>query len=80
MNEQKRIKNNSAYFKVEVSAPDAMCQFLYSENGKKFKKIGKPFKAKEGKWVGAKVGLYSVSTIEDKRGGYADVDFFKISK
>lgn len=78
--EQKRLKNNSAYFKVEVSAPDAMCQFLYSENGKKFKKIGKPFKAKEGKWVGAKVGLYSVSTIEDKRGGYADVDFFKISK
>ncbi|KJD31095.1 glycoside hydrolase [Tamlana nanhaiensis] len=80
VNESVKLKSNSAYFKVEVTAPDAMCQFFYSENGKKFKKIGKPFKAKEGKWIGAKVGLFSVSTIEDKRGGYADVDYFKISK
>ena len=79
-NETLRLKNNYAFFKVSVSAPDAMCQFLYSENGKSFKKIGKPFKAKEGKWVGAKVGLYSISTQEAKRGGYADIDYFKISK
>ena len=77
---QERIKTDTAYFKVEVSAPDAMCQFLYSEDGLKFKKIGTAFKAKEGKWIGAKVGLFSVSTQEAKRGGYADVDYFKISK
>ena len=80
INDKNRLKSNMAYFKVEVSAPDAMCQFLYSENGKKFKKIGKPFKAQPGKWIGAKVGLFSVSTQEAKRGGYADVDYFKISK
>jgi beta-xylosidase len=79
-NEEVRLKTNSAYFRVEVSAPDAMCQFSYSENGKTYKKIGKPFKAKEGKWIGAKVGLFSVSTKEAKRYGYADVDYFKISK
>lgn len=78
--ETERLKSNAAYFKVEVSAPDAMCQFSYSENGKKFKKIGKPFKAQPGKWIGAKVGVFSISTQEAKRGGYADVDFFKISK
>ena len=80
INDKNRLKSNTTYFKVEVSAPDAMCQFLYSENGKKFKKIGKPFKAQPGKWIGAKVGLFSVSTQEAKRGGYADVDYFKISK
>uniref|UniRef100_UPI0040472A83 glycoside hydrolase family 43 protein n=1 Tax=Mariniflexile sp. TaxID=1979402 RepID=UPI0040472A83 len=78
--EKERLKSNTAYFKVEVSAPDAMCQFSYSENGKNYKKIGKPFKAQPGKWIGAKVGLFSVSTQEAKRGGYADVDYFKISK
>ncbi|MFL1013453.1 glycoside hydrolase family 43 protein [Flavisericum labens] len=79
-NEKVKLKSNSAYFKVEVTAPDAMCQFLYSENGKRFKKIGKPFKAREGKWIGAKVGVFCISTQEAKRGGYADVDYFKISK
>lgn len=80
VNEETRLKTNHAYFKVEVSAPDAMCQFSYSENGKNYKKIGKPFKAQPGKWIGAKVGLFSVSTQEAKRGGYADVEYFKITK
>ncbi|MCX2680004.1 glycoside hydrolase 43 family protein [Galbibacter sp. EGI 63066] len=75
-----KLKNNNAYFKVEVTAPDAMCQFSYSENGKRFKKIGKPFKASPGKWIGAKVGLFSISGKGAKRGGYADVEWFRISK
>ena len=61
-------------------APDAMCQFSYSENGKEYKKIGKPFKAQPGKWIGAKVGLFSISTQEANRGGYADVEYFQITK
>ena len=80
INEEQRLTANTAYFKVEVMAPEGMCQFWYAEKGKKFKKIGKPFKAKEGKWIGAKLGLFSVSTQEAKRGGYADVDYFKITK
>ena len=80
INEKIMLKSNLAYFKVEVSAPNAMCQFLYSENGKNFKKIGKPFKAKEGKWIGAKVGVFCISTQEAKRGGYADIDYFTITK
>ncbi|GGF73647.1 Beta-xylosidase [Wenyingzhuangia marina] len=79
-NEEIKLKDNQVFIKVEVVAPDAMCQFTYSENGKKFKKIGKPFKARVGKWIGAKVGLFSISTPEAKRGGYADVDYFRITK
>lgn len=77
---EKRIARNEVTFRVEVNAPDAMCQFSYSENGKDFTKIGKPFKAQPGKWIGAKVGLFSVSTQESKRGGYADVEYFRITK
>lgn len=79
-NATERLKTNSAYFKVEIKAPDAMCQFSYSEDGKAYKKIGKPFKAQPGKWIGAKVGLFSISTQEAKRGGYADVEYFEITK
>ena len=80
LNDEERLKSNSVFFKVEVSSPDASCQFLYSENGNKFIKIGKPFKAQPGKWIGAKVGLFSISTQAAKRGGYADVDWFRITK
>jgi len=77
---EKRIATNEVVFRVEISAPDAMCQFSYSENGKDFTKVGKPFKAQPGKWIGAKVGLFSASTQESKRGGYADVEYFRITK
>ena len=77
---EKRIDSHEAVFRVEVSSPDAMCQFSYSEDGKKFTKIGQQFKAQPGKWIGAKVGLFSVSTQEAKRGGYADVEYFRITK
>tara|TARA_R110002049_G_scaffold993_2_gene7103 strand:- start:45715 stop:47343 length:1629 start_codon:yes stop_codon:yes gene_type:complete len=80
INEEKKLKSNSAFFKVAVSAPHAMCQFLYSKNGKTFKKIGQPFKAKEGKWIGAKVGLFCISKQAAKRGGYADIEYFKVTK
>jgi len=78
--EEITLKSNTVYLKVAVSAPDAMCQFSYSENGRNFKKFGAPFKARVGKWIGAKVGLFSISTPEASRGGYADVEYFRITK
>ena len=79
INDQVKLKSNTVYLNIKVMGPDARCRFFYSENGETFKEIGKPFKAKEGKWIGAKVGLFSVSTQEAKRGGYADIDYFTIS-
>ena len=78
--EEIALKSNTVYLKVAVSAPDAMCQFSFSENGRNFKKFGAPFKARVGKWIGAKVGLFSISTPEASRGGYADVEYFRITK
>ncbi|SDS65805.1 glycoside hydrolase 43 family protein [Gramella sp. MAR_2010_147] len=77
---EKRIDSNEVVFRVKVNAPEAMCQFSYSEDGKDFSKIGNSFKAQPGKWIGAKVGLFNVSSQEAKRGGYADVENFRISK
>ncbi|RXG32265.1 glycoside hydrolase family 43 protein [Leeuwenhoekiella marinoflava] len=78
--EELELKSNTVFLKVDVVAPSAMCQFSYSETGKNYKKLGKPFKARVGKWIGAKVGLFSISTPDASRGGYADVDYFRITK
>ena len=75
-----KLKSNEAYLKVDVKEPNGICTFSYSENGKSFENIGEPFQARPGKWIGAKVGIYSVSDPKVSRGGYADFDFFRITK
>ncbi|SMC90038.1 glycoside hydrolase family 43 protein [Moheibacter sediminis] len=77
---ESKLKGNEVYFKVKVSEPNGLCQFSFSEDGKKFKDAGEKFQGKPGKWIGAKVGLYSVSTQEANRGGYADFDYFRVTK
>lgn len=75
-----KLKSNEAYLKVNVNEPNGLCQFSYSENGKSYTKIGDVFQSKPGKWIGAKVGLYCVSDPKVQRGGYADFDYFRITK
>ncbi|MDH2208300.1 MULTISPECIES: glycoside hydrolase family 43 protein [Empedobacter] len=75
-----KLSTNEVFLKVKVSEPNGICQFSFSENGKKYTSIGEPFQAKPGKWIGAKVGIYSMSSQDAKRGGYADFDWFRIDK
>ncbi|MCZ4223476.1 glycoside hydrolase family 43 protein [Pedobacter rhodius] len=75
-----RIKVPTAFLKVKVSGPNAICNFSYSEDGINFKPIGTPFQAQPDKWIGAKIGLFCTSSNQVKTGGYADVDWFRIDK
>lgn len=79
-NERQRLKGNRVYLRVEVTSPNGLCQFSYSENGTRFKKLGKIFRARQGKWIGAKVGLFCESDADAKRYGYADIEFFRVTK
>jgi beta-xylosidase len=65
-----------ALLRVKV-ASGAVCSFSYSNDGKKFAPLGKPFTAREGMWIGAKVGLYCLSSRGAPESGYADFDWFK---
>jgi hypothetical protein len=76
--DEQRLYGATAYLRVNVSGPDGVCAFSYSEDGVTFKSIGKPFPAQPDKWIGAKVGLYSVSKPDVRLGGYADIDWFRI--
>ena len=77
INEAISAKKSDIYFRVNVN-PDAMCYFSYSLDGKKFTKIGKTFKAREGKWIGAKVGVFCSRPISNNDGGRMEIDWFRI--
>ncbi|MEZ0484451.1 glycoside hydrolase family 43 protein [Fibrella aquatica] len=72
------IPTGTAYLRVQVTGPDATCQFSYSLDGTVYALIGKPFKAQQEKWTGAKVGLFCTSQRGVRTGSYADVDWFRI--
>lgn len=55
------------YIRVHVDK-GAYCRFSYSLDGKKFTEAGTLFKARQGKWIGAKVGMFSVTPHGKERG------------
>lgn len=65
------------YLKVKVEA-GGKCSFYYSTDGKRFHNVGDTFIARQGKWIGAKVGLFSVAPYGKER-GWVDADWFRIN-
>lgn len=76
---EKVVKTNKIYFRVDV-LKNAVCRFSYSFDGKKYYNIGKDFTAKEGKWVGAKAGIFSLGEFDSNKVGYADFDWIHFEK
>ena len=66
------------YLRVKVEA-GGKCSFYYSTDGKRFHNVGDTFIARQGKWIGAKVGLFSVAPYGKER-GWVDADWFRIGK
>ena len=58
--------------------PRMCCRFSYSLDGRRFKILGEEFTAKEGKWIGAKIGYYATARIKRNDGGRLDIfDFVR---
>lgn len=73
------ITTHEVYLKMAMNAK-GLCQFSYSEDGADFTDIGEPFPAREGVWVGARVGLYAVSSREEGIKGSVDFDWFRVTQ
>lgn len=55
--------------KPTKSAPyNSECSFSYSTDGKKFQPIADTFTPREGKWIGAKYGVFSITKAKGNRG------------
>ena len=66
------------YLRVAVQA-GAKCQFSYSLDGRSFRPVGTEFAAREGKWIGAKVGLFCSRLNRTTDAGNVDVDWWRIT-
>jgi beta-xylosidase len=71
------INTSDVYLRVRVSRK-AVCRFAYSTDGKRFIPLGKDFTARQGKWIGAKTGIFAVHPDVPGNLGYADFDWFRI--
>ncbi|MDE7407971.1 MAG: glycoside hydrolase, partial [Muribaculaceae bacterium] len=50
-----------------------ICRFSYSLDGTVFNTIKQTFKARAGKWIGAKAGFYSITPAKINDRGWMDV-------
>lgn len=66
------------YLRVRVEK-GGLCRFYYSLDGKKYRSAGESFTARQGKWIGAKVGLFSTAPHGKER-GWVDADWFRVDK
>jgi len=74
---QTEIPVDALYLRVCVNDHGA-CIFSYSINGQDFYYFGEEFMAKEGKWVGAKVGIFAAHMTQEPSEGYTEFDWFHI--
>jgi beta-xylosidase len=75
--ESVELKEKTFYLRVKVEK-ESVCKFSFSREGKIFSSIGIPFKAREGKWIGAKVGLFFIRNGKFNDAGSADIDWFRV--
>jgi len=79
INDSVAINVGEVWLRVKMET-GGVCRFSYSENGKDFKNIGTPFQATEGRWIGAKVGIFAQKDSNTGAIGYVDYDWFRIQK
>lgn len=70
--------HEQAYMRMVVR--QGKMQFYFSQNGKSYKKVGDEFTMREGKWIGAKVGLLAKEPEGKTNRGWIDVDWFRITQ
>ena len=71
------ILGNSVLLRVAVDT-GATCPFSFSNDSKTFKPLGLDFAAREGRWIGANVGIFGLAPDGAASFGFADYDWFRI--
>ena len=73
------LPSNTVFLRMSL-ARDAEARFSYSADGVAFTPVGTPFHARQGTWIGARVGLFAQGLIAKGEHGYTDVDWFRFAK
>jgi beta-xylosidase len=70
------FNGSDIYLRIKVEK-GANCTFFYSTDNKKYKQLGEKFTAKEGRWIGAKIGFYTLRDGFINDAGTADIDWIR---
>lgn len=70
--------HESVYMRMVVKA--GKMQFFFSKDGKKYEQVGDEFTMREGKWIGAKIGMVAKEPGVKTNRGWIDVDWFRVTK
>jgi len=73
---QVALKSPTILLRAHVDS-GAVVTFSYSVDGDAYTKIGEPFQARKGMWVGAQTALFAIAS-DDKQAGAAAFDWFRI--
>ncbi len=74
------------YLRAEVRSSgyangiESTAQLSCSTDGKTFRPVGEPFRVREGKWIGAKVGFFNTRPTAHNDGAFLDVDWIRFGK
>ncbi|PXX44215.1 glycoside hydrolase family 43 protein [Undibacterium pigrum] len=72
--------NNIAYLRMQVQA-GGKTRFYYSTDQQQFIEIGSGFTASMGRWVGAQMGLFSISSDSPaSANNFVDIDYFRVTR
>lgn len=72
------IPEAEIYLRVKV-ADGGICTFSYSVDGKKYQSLPETFQARQGKWIGAKIGLFALNAKAHTQRSWVDADWFRIN-
>jgi hypothetical protein len=73
------LPSRNIHLRVSVTK-GAICTFSFSVDGKTFLNVGNAFKAREGRWIGAKIGFVFTRPGKTNDAGTADIDWFRFEK
>ncbi len=79
LNYQSPIDNVHLYLRLQIKE-GGNCIFSYSLDGKEFHQAGEAFKARQGKWIGAKMGMFILNKTAGTDRSWVDLDWFRVDR
>ncbi len=74
----RKVPDGDIYLQIRMNK-QGVASFNFSTNGTDFTKLGGPFTAKPGRWVGAKLGMFCTRNSKTNDAGFAEVDWIRIN-
>ena len=75
----KPLEYTTLYFRVDIRG-NGVCSFFYSTDGADYQQVGTDFQARQGKWIGAKIGMFIQNKTKATQRSWMDVSWFRINK